>query len=122
MGEAGDFKSLRDPPQALSLKEAGFSFGPRHWLCPRLGAPTRRCLCGTTARSQARSAWSTYITPPYGLRNGGPLMTGGCAGVLRGGRESDSGKWTPGAGALKVSGRIAHQPRPMRGIGRTLCR
>jgi hypothetical protein len=42
VGEAGDFKCLKDPPQALSFKEAGFFFWPHATGCiPRLAAPTR---------------------------------------------------------------------------------
>jgi len=36
VGEAGDFKCLRDPPQALSVKEAGFFFWPTQLRANRI--------------------------------------------------------------------------------------
>jgi len=42
-------------------------------------AATIAVVTDDTERDKAR-----YITPPYGLRSDGPLMTGGCVGAANG--------------------------------------
>ena len=50
----------------------------------RRASPPTPLPCRSNAQSLNGESGSTYITPPYGLRADGPLMTGACVGAASG--------------------------------------
>ena len=94
VGEAGDFKCLRDPPQALSVLQGGRGFffwphasgyirvgGPDPPLGPTVRGLTQRAAPG--ARSQARHAKKNRIgAPNCGWQRGSVRLTACVRGLL----------------------------------------